>query len=581
VRLKNFPVDRLRRGLHKEQLRKAATEASSEFVVPAVRRIHGRPTTGPPRQRRWNHQLWAQGPRDANVTSTGRAKLFMPTRGACMTPDFRPVQKPSPVQTSDDPPLAIVRTVATRQEIVAVASAALHLGVRPGLTLTEGRALCGGLIAFDHDPTRDARALEALARWMFRFTPRVSLGTQDSALSTIFLDLTGCDRAFGGISNIVRDVIHSLGRLRLSASVAVAPTPGAAWAFASFGENGRIISFDDLATELFPLPVAALRLEDELLESLHHLGLETIGQVMNLPRSALPSRFGPMLLLRLNQALGVIDEPLVPLEWHAPIDARIDFDGAVDSLEAIWLTFRRLIDQIVTQLTRRGCGARRIEVEFFRPYAQTIRHTIALSRPSRDPVNLFNLLRCATENLIGGDDGFVGVRLVVPLAERISDEQIALLDQERYAGEIELAQLIERLSVRLGEAGIAQPTLVESHVPERAFSWHGLSTHDSNAKTRVENPCHQRPLQLLCDPIEIGVMVSPSDDRDGRPILFRLRDDVHELRHVLGPERISGEWWRGHFKTRDYFDVEDDQGRRFWVFRVNETGRWFLHGTFA
>ena len=75
-------------------------------------------------------------------------------------------------------------------------------------------------------------------------------------------------------------------------------------------------------------------------------------------------------------------------------------------------------------------------------------------------------------------------------------------------------------------------------------------------------------------------MVTPSEDRDGRPVMFRLGRAVHPLRHAVGPERISGEWWRGHDKTRDYFDVEDEAGRRFWVFRVNETNRWYLHGTF-
>jgi protein ImuB len=87
-------------------------------------------------------------------------------------------------------------------------------------------------------------------------------------------------------------------------------------------------------------------------------------------------------------------------------------------------------------------------------------------------------------------------------------------------------------------------------------------------------------LELLPEPVEVQVMVSPSHDRDGRPILFRCGRDVHELRHAVGPERISGEWWRGHHKTRDYFDVEDAQGKRFWLFRVNETRRWFLHGLF-
>jgi protein ImuB len=206
-------------------------------------------------------------------------------------------------------------------------------------------------------------------------------------------------------------------------------------------------------------------------------------------------------------------------------------------------------------------------------------------------VNLFNLIRCATENVDGGDDGFLGVRLHVVLAERVDDEQIALLDHERYAGEIELAQLVERLSVRLGEEALTRPHLVESHVPERAvdFQWHGrparvcdAATGSPRDKARARRPCHEplRPLQLLPVPIEIGVMVSPSDDRDGRPILFRNGSEVHHLAHAMGPERIAGEWWRGHDRTRDYFDVEDDCGKRFWLFRVNETHRWFLHGFF-
>ena len=56
---------------------------------------------------------------------------------------------------------------------------------------------------------------------------------------------------------------------------------------------------------------------------------------------------------------------------------------------------------------------------------------------------------------------------------------------------------------------------------------------------------------------------------------------VHRLDHVRGPERITGQWWQGRSKTRDYFDVLDTAGNRYWIFRVAETGGWFLHGIFA
>jgi protein ImuB len=50
--------------------------------------------------------------------------------------------------------------------------------------------------------------------------------------------------------------------------------------------------------------------------------------------------------------------------------------------------------------------------------------------------------------------------------------------------------------------------------------------------------------------------------------------------HVRGPERIAGQWWNGSGKTRDYFDVADTAGSRFWLFRVMETNQWYLHGIF-
>ena len=221
-------------------------------------------------------------------------------------------------------------------------------------------------------------------------------------------------------------------------------------------------------------------------------------------------------------------------------------------------------------------------------------------------MNLFNLMRCAIEDVgwaspttptirvsrwavptlrsldptVSNEPrGFVAIRLAVPLSEPIADEQIPLLEQEEHAGQVELDHLIERLVLRLGEESIARSTLVESHIPERAYAWHGHLAHVEDP--RAGSPCHGlRPLLFLNTPAEIRVMVSPSDDRDGRPISITQSGRVRRIIHAIGPERIAGQWWEAHNKTRDYFIVEDDAAHRSWVFRVRETGRWFLHGEF-
>jgi protein ImuB len=500
--------------------------------------------------------------------------------------------------------LALVRTIATRQLVIAVSAAARGSGIRPGMTLGESRALCSTLEHEEHDPSRDQQSLEALARWMMRFSPVVALpGSNlpgppaqmpDAQGHGIFLDLTGCERTFHGLDNVLRRIRGTLSMMCISANLAIAPTPGAAWALtfhpqsgstcgSTTGEASCQAAIDEpLRRRLKELPPAALRLDDETIRGLHHLGLVTIGKIMDLPRDQLPARFGSLLSRRIDQAIGKIPEPLLPLEPHVVIRAHIEFDGPVESLEDIWIGFRHLIGQVIGQLLRHGRGAREIELKFYRAYATTLRTTIRLSRPSRDPVNLFNLMRCAMET-IQTEEGFLGIALHVTSSERISDRQIHLLGGEEHAARAELDHLIERLRVRLGEVAVSQPELVESHVPEHAYVSHGrlepAPAAAASTGSKRSGP-ELRPLHLLRRPVELRVMVSPSHDRDGRPISFTHQGEVHRLAHAVGPERIAGQWWQGHFKTRDYFDVEDGEGKRFWIFRVTENGKWFLHGAF-
>jgi protein ImuB len=53
-----------------------------------------------------------------------------------------------------------------------------------------------------------------------------------------------------------------------------------------------------------------------------------------------------------------------------------------------------------------------------------------------------------------------------------------------------------------------------------------------------------------------------------------------------GPERIEPEWWLQTGQHRDYYCVEDEEGHRYWLFRLGhydaeKTYQWFIHGFFA
>jgi protein ImuB len=582
-----------------------------------------------------------------------------------------------PRTTDNGHPLVLVKKVATRQVIMAASREAMARGIGCGMTLAEACALCPNLEHGEYQPREDRKGLMGLGRWMMRFSPVVALDPLDDGESdptpAIFVDVSGCERLYGSLESLMGQIDGAMKRLRLHAVLAIAPTVGAAFALAisgrSFvchgcvsrgGEKTRLTqpwhtdAADHIAEILSSLSPDVLRIDSGTSQMLHHLGIATIGQLMKLPRGALPARFGEQLLTRLDQALGRIDEPLAPLGHLSPVEARIDFEGPIDALETIWSAFGEMVKSIIAQLTARGCGARKMEIEFLRAYAPVISKTILLARASRDGKNVFNLIRCAMETLEeearrdggtkarrGGkkwkersklahvrgcedfsSEGFIGLRLKVPVFERLSHEQVALLEHEEREAEAEFDQLIERLCLRMNDECVVRPYLVESHVPEKAYACFAATSENPGRKSgashgltklaEVSEPCQAtqsqstgawprvrdhgtrhpdtadtavahtkvRPIRLYEIPIEIRAMVSPSHDRDGRPISFTLGKDVHRLVHEIGPERIGGQWWEGHHKTRDYFVVEDEEGRRFWIFRVMQSSRWYLHGEF-
>ena len=95
-----------------------------------------------------------------------------------------------------------------------------------------------------------------------------------------------------------------------------------------------------------------------------------------------------------------------------------------------------------------------------------------------------------------------------------------------------------------------------------------------------------RPLLMFAraEPAEVMAQVP-----EGPPRRFRWRGVLHGVAKAQGPERIAGEWWRSDASspTRDYYLVEDEAGRRFWLYREGlyaretATPRWFVHGLFA
>jgi protein ImuB len=477
-------------------------------------------------------------------------------------------------------PLVTRMQDGNRQFIAAANRAALALGLRPGMALSHAQAMVPGLAVAEADPEGDATALRDLAAWCLRWSPLTSAAPPDG----LWIDATGCAHLHGGEDSLLETIVTRLARARLAARVAVADTPGAAWAAARHSSRSiTIIAPGEQVDALALLPVAALRIDAGTVAALRRLGIDLVGQLLSMPRGPLARRFGSELLRRLDQALGQEDEPITPVLPPDAAQHAASFLEPLLTATALGIAVERLVVPVCAQLEASGLGVRQLDLIFERvdDAVQVVR--IGTSRPSRDAQHLGRLLKERLENVEPGF-GVSAMRLVVTLAEPILPIQIHSSLHGDDEQEVDLAPLVDRLASRFGEERVFSVLPRESDVPERAIQA-GLPVAADAAAAWPKDL--RRPVRLLHPPQPVEALSALPDHP---PAMFTWRRVRHRVRRADGPERITGEWWRRNGEVaamRDYWAVEDENGNRFWLFRRGNgadpaTGdlSWFLHGIF-
>jgi protein ImuB len=507
----------------------------------------------------------------------------------------------------DPPPRSGEELVVTQMRegskiLIATASpAARALGLSPGMAVTQARAQIPGVIVLPADPAGDLAALEQLAivaarRW----SPLTAL----SGLDGLFIDITATAHLFGGEAKMARRIVRLLARRGFTARIAVADTAGAAWALAHYGPTKGGIAICSAGAQdeaLAGLPIAALRTEPAAIELLRRLGVERIGQLTAMPRAPLTRRFGTALIARLDQALGRRDEPLDPVIPVEPILVVQRFAEPIATAEAIehWLGI--LMPQLVTALAEAGLGARLVELVADRIDGMPQQLRIGLARPTRDPAHLLRLMVRRIEEIAPGF-GIDALALHVRRADPLGAQPFAERLEDRS---LDLAPLVDALANRIGDRRLWRSQPVESDVPERSVACLPpldppvqdaitLKADDVRQLDRSPDlhPWHHRwprPVRLLRRPEQLDHVIAELPDQP--PRRFSWRGEMHKVVRADGPERVQGEWWKRtaeQHAVRDYFQVENEAGQRFWLFRRGDGERtqtgdlaWFMHGAFG
>lgn len=481
----------------------------------------------------------------------------------------------------DDAPIAFTQPSGNAVRLAAVDLLAAQAGLEPGLTLADARARVPELDVYPHDPHADLDWLERLADACSRYTPSVALRPPDA----LIMDIAGCAHAFDGERFLAADVERRLARRGVLARHAFGDTAEIAQALARF--TGAPAPDEKGAVKR--LPVAALGLNEEANAALTVAGLRTVGDVMARPLAGIAARFGATAATAVRRLAGEACSPIAARVTKVPIAVERVFADPIARTEHVLEALTSLADEAAEELERRREGGRRWEARLFRADGQVRALRIETGRPTRDSQLLLRLLRERIDALADPLDpgfGYDLIRLNVILAEPLDAHQLKLEGGDAQSDQV--GALVDRLSTRLGAARVRRFAARDSHIPEQAeLSFPALQTRAAQAwPAREAGEPPLRPIFLFDPPQPIETVMA--EVPDGPPRRFRWRRSLHEVARAEGPERIAGEWWRRQdaVPTRDYYRVEDQRGRRLWIFRQGlygeaNTPRWYVHGLFA
>lgn len=471
-------------------------------------------------------------------------------------------------------PFVFAAPVHGRKTITAVNRLAEITGLAPGMPVADAKAIEPGLLVFDDLPGLEEKLLQTLAEWCIRFTPVAAVDAPDG----ITLDASGCAHLWGGEQPYLDEILAKLKAAGFDARAAMAGTIGAAWAVARYGEK-NIIADEEQTAALLSLPPAALRPDPAVLLKLQKLGFHRIAGFADMPRAMLRRRFGEDLLVRLSQALGQAEEFLRPVYINPPYQERLHCLEPIRTATGIGIAIGRLLETLCKRLETEGKGLRSAVLKCFRVDGKMVEVSVSVARASHHVKHLYKLF----ELKISAIEPALGIELFVleaPQVEEAEHQQEKLWAPGPGLEDAAVAELLDRLAGKAGTDAVRRFLPDEHYWPERSVT-KALSLKDKPATGwRLDRP---RPVLLLPHPEEIEVS-APIPDYP--PMLFRYRGRLHEIKKADGPERIEREWWIDGGEHRDYYTVEDEQGRRYWLFRSghydeNQRKQWFIHGFFA
>jgi len=457
------------------------------------------------------------------------------------------------------------------------------------MRLADARASVPELVSEAANTDADRNLLRDMTKFAEQFSPWVAIDGPNEVTGEggLWLDMSGGAHLFGGERALMATVHQKFQTFACTQRLGLADTAAAAWAAARHHTDGGLVESGATRETIAPFPLDALRLPPETIRVLNRLGFRRVGDLYPIPRANMTTRFGPDVVLRLDQILGRFPEHLAFEQDQQVYEVRQQWPDPLGGADMIEAAVQALLEKLCQTLRKDGRGLRSLGLRFQRVDNTTTTLISATSAPSQDQSHLMRLLR---DRLPGVDAGF-GIEAILIKAfqtQHLDTEQGILIDSDDTIGDPETRhRLVDRLAQRLGAHSVYRFAQRQSYLPERVPLRLPVST-PASGKNQPTTPAPYRPVRLITPAEDVEVLAFEQD----KPTQLRWRRLTLHAAAVQGPERIMREWWRDlqlnpwdhKLKRRDYYRFDDHKGRSLWLCRISEKQnrqRWFVQGWFG
>ena len=468
-------------------------------------------------------------------------------------------------------PVAILEGDKEKGHVLEMTESTARSGVWRGMVSTQALARCPALRLLPRAREQE----ESLTAMLLETAGTLSPFVEATGEGLCIVDLRQV-RA-GDWEPWAQAVVERLAACELRACVGVAANPDLAALAAAHAEPALVVR--DPRTFLAGVSLAKLPVPPEMMTVLRDWGIEHLGELARLPRSALVERLGPMVDVLWEHAAGCAERPLRLVRPPEIFREVFDFEYPVETTEPLLFILRRQLDQLTLRLREVGRVAALMTLTIMlergpsnTASAESHERVFTIPSPTADAEVLYRILGTYLEALRLAQQP-IGVRLriepVIAGNAQFGLFESALRDPNHFS------ETLGRIAALVGTENVGIVQLEDTHQPDRfqlaSPTFERLG--DRDPATAAESSLLGLPLQRFRPALSAQVRLER-----GVPRWFSSIADQGAILDAAGPYRGSGDWWQQTGWAIEEWDIELGNGALYRI--AQRDGGWLVEGCY-